>query len=121
MSFISKIAKFAAGVDNFITGGVLTRKAINSQIKEYGEMIEFKLDNKAKKISLKILLNGEESPIDIDVDEYVLQKNGEVSEVTVKSVSSDRKWIDAALQNFVVGKSFKLPGKVADFADDFLG
>ncbi len=121
MSILSKLAKFASVVDHFITDGVFTRKLINARIKEYGEMIEFKIDNKGRKISAEVLLKGEASPIKINVDEYELIKDEGSSKIIIKDAGSGREWIDAALRNFVVGKSFKLPEKSIDYINEFLG
>ena len=116
MSLLSKIAKCVTGVDNFITGGAITRSVINSQIKEYGEVIDLKIDNQAKNISLSVLLKGESSPIKVEVEEYELTN----SQITIKSANAERDWINAALQKVVVGKSFKVPKKVEDYVNDFL-
>ena len=117
MSIISKFAKVASNLDNFITGGRITKSLINSRIKEYGEVIDLKIDNKEKVISVKAQLNGEESPITVEVTEYELHNNS----IEIKKVSSDRAWINAVLSNFVAGKSFKLPQKSVDFINEFLG
>lgn len=50
MSFKSKLAKLAIGVDNFITGGSGVRWFINSKIKEYGEVLEINLELKHCKL-----------------------------------------------------------------------
>ena len=117
MSIISKFAKFASNMDNLITGGKITKTLINSRIKEYGKVIDLKIDNKNKQISVKALLNGEESPIEVKVEEYELQEES----ITIKKISSDRTWVNTALSNFVAGKSFALPPKSIDFINDFLG
>ena len=121
MSFLSKLAKFASGIDNFINGGSLTRKVINSRIKEYGEMLELKLDNKAKTARVKVLLKGESEPVEIVVNKYELSKGNGKSSLRILKASSDRLWLDAALRNFVVGKDFNIPEKASDYMEDFLG
>ena len=117
MSIKSKIAKIAFNFDNWLTGGRATRSYINRRIEEYGEVIELKIDNKSKRISVKALLNGETDPIEVNVEEYDLQGDS----ITIKKISSDRAWVNAALGNFVAGKSFTLPPKSVDFINDFLG
>jgi hypothetical protein len=116
MSIFSKIIKIANSVDTFITGGAITRSLINSQIKEYGEVIDLKIDNQAKTISLSVLLKGENLPINVKIDEYELDN----AEITIKSANAERAWLNAALQNFVVGKSFKVPKNIKDYVNDFL-
>ena len=117
MSIISKIAKIASNLDNWATGGRITKTLINSRIKEYGKVIELKIDNKEKRISVKALLNGEATPIEVEVEEYELHNDS----IEIKKVSSDRAWVHAALSNFIAGKSFPLPPKSMDFINDFLG
>jgi hypothetical protein len=120
MSIFSKIIKIANSVDTFITRGAITRSLINSQIKEYGEVIDLKIDNQAKTISLSVLLKGENSPINVKIEEYELKQDSGKSKITVKSANAERAWLNAALQNFVVGKSFKVPKNIEDYVNDLL-
>ena len=50
------------------------------------------------------------------MEEYELHDDS----IEIKEVSSDRAWVDAALRNFVAGKSFKLPPKSVDLINEFL-
>jgi hypothetical protein len=117
MSIISKFAKLASNLDEWITGGKVTKVLINSKIKEYGKVIELKIDNKEKRIYAKALLNGEMEAIEIEVENYELHND----RIEIKKVSSDRAWVNAALKKFVAGKSFTLPSGSIDFINDFLG
>jgi hypothetical protein len=117
MSFFSKVAR---GFDWF-TGSFTTIYVINCLIKEYGTMVELKIDNKKKCIIASILLKGEDSPIGIRVGKYEIIKNGSSRSVIVKDAGSDKAWLNAVLKNFVIGQAFDVPTKGIDFLNDFLG
>ena len=117
MSILGKLAKYAASADNILTGGKVTNHLINTHIQEYGEMLELKLDNRNRTVRCSILLNGETEPIELVVDEYIID-NGAIE---VLKASSDRPWLDAVINNFIVGRKFPLPEKSAGFLSSFLG
>ena len=121
MSIKSKFAKITTGIDNFITGGSVVRWFINSKIKEYGEVLEIKLDSKTKHARVKVLLKGESKPLEIIVDEYEITREAGKSSIRILKASSNRLWMDAALQNFIVDKEFNVPEKAVSYMEDFLG
>ena len=106
MSIKSKLAK---GLD-WLTDSASTRLYINHMfIGEYGTMIELKIDNKKRKVTASVLLNGESSPIQICIDGYEIDKTDSSASVLVKNATSDRAWLDAVLKHFVIGKPFNVP------------
>ncbi len=116
MSIISKVAKFA----DKVSGSWTTKKVINSQMGDYGKMLDLQIDKQNKNIKVSVLLKGEDSPISINVDKYEIEKTADSAEIKVINASSSKPWIDAGIRNFLVGKQFAIPAKAIDFIDDFL-
>jgi len=96
------------------TVGFAARVAINAKLRGIGEMTELSIDTKTKRIRLKLELIGEHTPIEIDVTRYRLRSNDEEgARLTIEAVVASRPWLDAALQEFVVGETFPIPAKAA--------
>ena len=86
--------------------------AINAKLRGIGEMTELAIDTKNKRIRLRLELIGEHHPIEIDVTKYRLRRNDDRgTRLTIEAVSASRPWLDAALQEFVVGETFAIPAK----------
>lgn len=116
MSIISKIAKFADKVSESWT----TKTYINSQIIDYGKVLDLVIDSKNKSITISALLKGEENPISINVEKYEVKKDADSAEIKIINAGSNKEWLDAGIRNFINGKSFDVPKDAIDFVDDFL-
>lgn len=111
-SFTKFLIKVGLSIDS-LTGQQISKKIINTKIKEYGEMLDFKINNAAKIASATVLLNGENSPITIDVGEYrIVECNDKQAALTILKAKANREWISSLLNNFIVGKEFLVPKEV---------
>ncbi len=82
---------------------------LRAKISKFGEVTRLELDSKNKRIGVELNLDGEVSPIQLNVNEYELfRKNGE-HYVVLRSVDCSRKWLATALQEYVIGRQFKVP------------
>ncbi len=118
MSFINKLYTTIY----WITPKFLINWVINSKINEYGEILDYSLDNKNKKIFIKFLLAGENEPIEVSINNYKIKKTDDANFLFIANdASSNKKWINALLRNVLVGKELPIPADKAELIDEFLG
>jgi hypothetical protein len=60
---------------------------------------------------LRLDLRGEAEAIEIYVKKYRLHRDGDDMKLTIVYATASRKWLEAALREFVVGQSFTIPAK----------
>jgi len=99
------------------TVGFAARTAINSKLRGIGEVTDLTIDTKNKSMRLRLELVGETEPIEVNVSEYYLRQSDRGSKITIDSATASRPWVDVALQQFVIGKSFPIPSQ----AEPYLG
>ena len=87
--------------------------AINSQIKEYGEMLKLNLDSKSKSIEMEVLLDGEVEPLSVHVKNYEMTQEGDRHFLKVNGVSTSRAWINTIASSYLEGKRFEIPAEYA--------
>jgi len=89
---------------------------IKNKFPEYLENGEISVDLKTSeaRCAFTARLAGEASPVSIEVKHYdVAEKNGEKF-LRVTEVSSDRKWLENLLRQFLQNRDIKLPSFMAD-------
>ena len=87
--------------------------AINTYIKEYGEMLKFNLDSKIKSIDMEVMLEGEKEPLSIYIERYeITETNGEYK-MRVYGISTSREWINTVASTYLEGKAFDIPAEYA--------
>jgi hypothetical protein len=92
--------------------GFVARAAINAKLRGIGEVTQLSIDTKSKRIRLRVELIGEREAVDIDVIRYRLRSNDDCgARLTIEAATASRHWLDAALQQFVVGETFPIPAK----------
>ncbi|MGV3773607.1 MAG: hypothetical protein ACO1QB_11940 [Verrucomicrobiales bacterium] len=89
----------------------LATHAIQNQIKEYGEMIDLKINSQDKTIEVELLLKGEQQPMRFKIEKYELVDGPETDFIIVHRATASREWMDTLVQNFMVGKSIPIPHK----------
>ena len=94
-----------------VTVGFGARAAINSRLRGIGEVTELAIDTKNKTIRARLQLLGETEPLDLHVTEYRLQTGNPGPRITIEHARASREWLNAALQQFVIGKTFPIPAK----------
>jgi hypothetical protein len=90
-----------------------TRIAINTKLRSIGEMTEFSIDTKNKRVRIRLELLGEKEPVDVEILRYSLKEKGQTSHITIEEVNSSREWLTVALREFVVGQDLAIPAKAA--------
>ena len=93
------------------TTSTVIKTAVNAFLKEYGKIMSLNLDSAEKSVTIKMLLDGEETPIDIRVGRYELLQEGEKHLIMMEEIRTTRPWMDTFAKNYVEGKKFKIPRK----------
>lgn len=75
-------------------------------------MIDLKVDFEKNKVFIKAHLKGDAEPLTLEVDNFELSGDSESGAVVIHEAHSDRAWVDAILQNALVGKSLPVKGQV---------
>lgn len=121
MSFYSKIIDKACDIKN----AGLSKLALvyaNKEIKEYGEMVDLRIDSKNKNIELEILLKGEKENIIVKVDRYEVIQKDDSSYIKFNNISASREWIEVlihnvAIPNFASNKMIEIDSTYAKIID----
>ena len=80
----------------------LAKKFVNNFIRDYGEMVNLKVDSKNKNIELEVLLKGEKESIFINIEEYEVIHNDDSNYIKFKNMSASREWIEVLIQNIAI-------------------
>ncbi len=87
--------------------------AINSQIKEYGQMLKLNLDSTQKSIEIEVMLDGEHEPLKVHVRNYELTQENGKHLLKVHGVTTSRAWINTVASSYLEGKAFEIPSEYA--------
>lgn len=80
----------------------IAKKYVNSKIKEYGEMVNLKVDSKNKNIEIDVLLKGEKENIVVKIEKYEIVSKNSSNAIKFKNVSASREWIEVLFRNVVI-------------------
>jgi hypothetical protein len=95
------------------TAAFAARQAVNSKLRGIGEMTGLSIDSKNGKIHALLELAGEIEPIKIEITKYRLIQEKSGARLTIEEATASREWLATALRQFVVGRTFPLPARVA--------
>jgi len=87
--------------------------AINSQIKEYGQMLKLNLDSTRKSIEMEVMLDGEHEPLKVHIRNYELTQENGKHLLKVHGVTTSRAWINTVASSYLEGKAFEIPAEYA--------
>lgn len=94
-----------------VTVGFAARVAINTKLEGIGEMTELSIDTKKRRVSIRLELAGESTPIQIEILKYTLKHKNGAARLTIEDASASREWLDVALREFIVGQTVTVPAK----------
>jgi len=80
-------------------------------------MIRFTLDSKEKSIQVEALLKGEKDWVKFHVGHYELTKKDDKLQFEITKLSTNREWMNIALENFMQSKQFELPAEYEKILD----
>ncbi len=95
----------------------IARAALDFYLQEggYGELREFSINNKTKKLFFKTKLKGEEKFLSVSVDRYDIKKEGGKYFFIARGITTDREWLNIAAKNFLEEKKIEIPAKYSIF------
>ena len=114
-----KISRLAKTLDK-ITSSKSTIFLLNQILSKYGKITDLGIDRDIHKLNVYILLKGEDIPIKLNIHKYEIIKNGLTTSFIIKEANSDRDWVNAIINNFILGKEFLVPSKIENYINDFL-
>ena len=93
----------------------MIKSKINDKIKEFGNMISFKLDSDAKTIEAAIKLQGEPSDITTCMSYEVLPSDEKGANIKLKNISCSKQWVDIIVRDFLNREqTINIPTKFAN-------
>jgi hypothetical protein len=106
------LGKMARGVKD--SALALSAKAyLNDKFRDYGEVLDCRIDTKGNNLALTALLAGERDPITVTLERYELQQHGGDTHIVLHEFSSSREWIAKLLSRLFEGKKYRLPSAVS--------
>lgn len=78
----------------------------------YGRATSLRLDSTAKTINIEVELKGETAPLQIEITDYEISKDGDRYFAIVKGIRTSREWLTALAKNQLYNDRFELPPKV---------
>jgi len=105
----SIIEKTPANLKKKLVNSDKVRDLLNPFVKDYGEVIEFCLKPDKREIHFKVLLVGEQEPIDVDILGYDLIDDAENPCIVIKQCKTSRQWMTALADKFLCGKALPIP------------
>jgi hypothetical protein len=78
------------------------------ELADYGEVLDFNINSRARSAELHVLLKGEREKLTIHIDEYEVI-TGERDYIIVKRARASREWVNAVLRNLVINKQRQIP------------
>ncbi|HLA28017.1 MAG TPA: hypothetical protein VJZ49_08985 [Syntrophales bacterium] len=103
-----RIAKIVRCADS-ATGNNLLLSLLNNWLKEFGMMTSILIDSKSKSMAIEVELKGEDRPISIKINDYVIEPDGNGSIVTIGDISFSREWMDVLAKKFLAKGKLSLP------------
>ncbi len=93
-----------AGSKNWLDSRIIAI-ALDRIISDLGEVTQVKVDTEGKQIFMRVQLDGEPGPIDVNILQYEISN----SHITIKRIHTSRSWIDKALRKFNIHMDFDIP------------
>lgn len=98
--------------DRGISFGV--RKIANHYLSDIGgEVLNFNLDSKNKKIFLDVMLKGELESLKVEIINYKITQRDDKSFIEFDEIHTSREWINTIISLYLKEKSFEVPNEYA--------
>ena len=91
-----------------LTPNILIIWVSNIVLKGLAELTAFNFDLEARKVDVQIRLHGEETTIDICLEDFAVFNDGESYRFIIHQAKSDRPWLNNLLSR-IAGKAWKIP------------
>jgi len=104
MSIKSSLIKMAIK----LTPDILIIWVANIILKGIAELTEFNFDLETRKVYVQTRLYGEETTIDVYLEDFAVFNDGESYRFIIHHAKSDRPWLNNLLSR-IIGKAWKIP------------
>lgn len=111
MGLTNFVSPLRAAKDAAVAAGL--RRVINTAIKEYGRMLNLRLDPTQKRLELELDLAGETSPIRLTIGRYQIVREAGGAYVVVDEVNCSRPWITTLAANVLAGRRLPIDPALA--------
>ena len=100
------------GKDRLVETGA--RLWLQQTIQPYGKMTRLHIDSQNKRIDIELDLNGEDTPIRIDVKSYALTSDSGETFIELGEIGVSRQWMETLVANYLTPdkRRFKVPPAV---------
>ncbi len=88
------------------------KSLLASRIHRYGKLTELRIRSREKMVFVEVLLEGEETPVGIQIVRYRVTGNQGDPAVVVESVTATRPWLQNLLEDTLVGNPLPVPSVV---------
>jgi len=92
----------------------------NTWLKPFGHATSLRLDSAKRSAEIVLELKGEQTPLNIHVQEYEVLREPAGTFIVVKAVSTSREWMTAMAREYVVGRRLAIPPEAAGMMSRFL-
>jgi hypothetical protein len=101
---------FRRGRDQLAQAAI--RAYAEQKFEALGKVNSLELDSGNRTIRCELALKGEPGPIEIVVDRYELETEGEKAYLKILSCRISREWMQRLAEQFLVGRRFEVPPAV---------
>lgn len=84
----------------------------NSLLQPYGRATALRIDSTAKTIRLTAELRGETLPVEVEITDYEIRREGEHFVARLKGVRTSREWLTTLATQHLLNVPLKLPPQV---------
>ena len=83
----------------------------NALLQPYGRATELRIDSTAKKIHITAELRGETAPLEVEITDYEIRRDGEIFLAQIKALRTSREWLTTLAVNHLQNVPLKLPAQ----------
>jgi len=89
--------------------GVAVKEVVGSKLEPYGKINHLEMNLKERRLSMELVLKGEQEPLVVKAEGFGLEKKDETLFAYVDVVVTSREWINQLCQRHIQGKRFPVP------------
>jgi len=85
------------------------RAFLKPKLQRYGELKDFTLDTAAKRVTARVLLHGESTPLAVTEAHYRLERDSGQWFVVIYGIKTSKPWVQHLLEDYFPQLRFKVP------------